>query len=272
VLVVNAVGADTASTFVELHSPPIITGQPQGTAVLVGGTVVLSVGAIGTQPLSYQWRRDTLLIVGATNAALVLTNVQAADVGAYTVVIRNVYGTVTSFPASVTISMPPVLTSHPRSTNVLVGANVNFSASALGTPPLRYQWRFNNVNLLNATNPTLVLNNVQLTNAGLYSVLVQNAVASVVSSNATLGVSTPATVIVSVADNFASETGPNQGRFNITRTGSTASPLTVSFVAGGTATPGLDYQALVSPVTIPAGLSSIPVTVTPIDDMDTEGT
>jgi hypothetical protein len=272
VLVVNGAGADTASTFVELHSPPIITGQPQGQAVLVGATVVLSVGATGTLPLSYQWRHDSNPIPGATNAALVLTNVQMSDVGSYTVVVRNVYGSVTTFPASITISMPPVIVSHPQGTNVLVGASVSFNVSALGTPPLRFQWRFNNADLLNATNPSLALSNVQLTNAGLYRVLVQNSVASVVSSNAQLSVTTPATVTVTVADSFASEAGANTGRFNITRTGNTGAPLTVNFTAGGTATPGMDYQSLASPVTIPAGLSSTALTVIPIDDPDTEGT
>jgi len=36
---------------------------------------------------------------------------------------------------------------------------------------VRYQWRFNNSNLSNATNATLVLTNVQLSQAGTYAVV-----------------------------------------------------------------------------------------------------
>jgi hypothetical protein len=44
-----------------------------------------------------------------------------------------------------------------------------------GTAPLRYQWQLNGRDLASATNATLVLNNVQLSNAGSYSVEVANA-------------------------------------------------------------------------------------------------
>jgi len=47
-------------------------------------------------------------IVGATNPSLTLVNVQAANFGNYTVIITNAYGSVTSLPASLTLSEPPV--------------------------------------------------------------------------------------------------------------------------------------------------------------------
>jgi hypothetical protein len=46
--------------------------------------------------------------------------------------------------------------------------------------------------------------------------------------------------------------------------------LTVAFVLGGTATPGADFAALVSPVTIPASQASVTVTVTPLNDTTPE--
>ena len=57
-----------------------------------------------------------------------------------------------------------------------------------GTSPLSYQWKFNNTNILNATNDTLVFNSVQASNTGLYSVSVTNAFGSTNSSNAVLTV------------------------------------------------------------------------------------
>ena len=47
--------------------------------------------------------------------------------------------------------------------------------------------------------------------------------------------------------------------------------LTVHFTVSGTATVGVDYTALPASVVIPAGQSSVVLTVTPIDDAEIEG-
>jgi hypothetical protein len=81
-----------------------------------------------------------------------------------------------------------------------------------------------------------------------------------------------AEVSIAATDAVAGETGINTGTFTITRTGSTASPLTVNFTIGGTATNGGDYSTISTPVTIDAGSSSTTVTITPIDDSTNEPT
>ena len=53
--------------------------------------------------------------------------------------------------------------------------------------------------------------------------------------------------------------------------GPTTSPLTVSYSMGGSATNGSDYVALSGTAVIPAGSSSVVVTLTPIDDAIVEG-
>ena len=73
-------------------------------------------------------------------------------------------------------------------------------------------------------------------------------------------------VSVSATSPNASEVGPTVGRFTVTRTGSTVSPMTVSYTTGGTATAGSDYTALPGDVTIPAGSATGTITVTPIND------
>src|SRR5262249_24470126 len=65
-----------------------------------------------------------------------------------------------------------------------------------GTPPLRYQWRFNGASIIGATNSSLLLTNVQFALAGNYSVVVSNAAGGIVSSNAPLTVFySPATIL-----------------------------------------------------------------------------
>jgi hypothetical protein len=70
---------------------------------------------------------------------------------------------------------------------------------------------------------------------------------------------------------MASEAGPDEGSFSVSRTGPTSAPLTVFYAATGSATQGVDYVGLAGSVTIPAGASAASVTVTPIDDTVAEG-
>ncbi|HKI71302.1 MAG TPA: S8 family serine peptidase, partial [Verrucomicrobiae bacterium] len=79
------------------------------------------------------------------------------------------------------------------------------------------------------------------------------------------------TVSVAATDPEASEPGADSGTFTLSRTGSTASALTVRYSLGGSAANGIDYQSLPTSVTIPAGAASATVTVTPIDDSQAEG-
>jgi hypothetical protein len=57
------------------------------------------VGATGFPPPGYQWYFDGTNAIGCTNACLELTNVQFSQSGAYTVVITNGAGAITSSPA-----------------------------------------------------------------------------------------------------------------------------------------------------------------------------
>lgn len=73
-------------------------------------------------------------------------------------------------------------------------------------------------------------------------------------------------VTIEATDPTAAETGGNNGVFTVTRSGSTAAPLTVYYSVYGSAVSGKDFVALPGQVVIPAGSSSATITVTPIDD------
>ena len=75
----------------------------------------------------------------------------------------------------------------------------------------------------------------------------------------------PTVVSIAATDPNASEIGPDQGTFTLTRTGGNpSSALTVFYAVSGSATNGVDYTSLGTSVTIPANLVSATVTVTPI--------
>jgi acetyl esterase/lipase len=78
-------------------------------------------------------------------------------------------------------------------------------------------------------------------------------------------------VSVAATDPTAAEPA-DPGAFQLTRTGSTTSPLTVRIALGGTATNGVDYAAIPDTITFDAGVSRVAVAVRPIDDYATEPT
>jgi hypothetical protein len=88
-------------------------------------------------------------------------------------------------------TLPPSILNDPASLRVNAGNVAMFSVMADGNPILKYRWRKEGIALAGETGSSLVLTNVQLDNAGLYSVRITNAFGAVVSSNALLTVNQP---------------------------------------------------------------------------------
>ena len=78
-------------------------------------------------------------------------------------------------------------------------------------------------------------------------------------------------VSLTTLDATASEPGADSGSFQVTRTGTTNSPLTVAYALGGSAMNGADYNALSNYVVVPAGSFTANITLTPQDDAFAEG-
>lgn len=172
-------------------SGPSIATPPQNLTVNQGNPATFTVSAGGTAPLWYQWKHAGTNLPGATASSYTKLNVQPADAGSYTVTITNSVSSTNSTPATLTVNIPPNITAHPQSTNVLLGANVLFTVAATGSPVPTYQWRFNGTNLAGATGTSLARDNVQLTNAGTYSVVVSNVANAITSDDAVLTVLLP---------------------------------------------------------------------------------
>jgi len=143
----NYIASNTATATITVNAAaPAITTQPQSLSANAGGTVTFSVTASGTAPLSYQWRKNTGNISGATGSSLTLTNVQSADAANYDVVVSNSYGSATSSAATLTVVYPPAITS---------------AASASGTVNTAFSYQ------ITATNNPTSYNATSLTGTGL---------------------------------------------------------------------------------------------------------
>jgi hypothetical protein len=124
-VVSNASGTATSqlATLTVTALAPAITQQPSSLSVVAGGYASFSVGASGSQPLSYSWRRNGALIVGATNFAYANNNVQPRDSGSlFSCLVSNAFGTILSSNAFLTVA-----------TN-LAASTVVYLRSAVGEP------------------------------------------------------------------------------------------------------------------------------------------
>jgi uncharacterized delta-60 repeat protein len=164
---------------------PQITAHPQGASTIVGGSATFAVTATG-ENLSYQWRRDGYAIPGATNSTLALTNIGSGAHGYYYVDVFNSAGTVASTEALLDVIVPPEITDHPVSRQVIVGASVEFRVMVTGSEPLSFQWTKDGVAIAGATNVALSIENVQAPSAGIYAIIVTNIAGSTTSTGAVL--------------------------------------------------------------------------------------
>ena len=183
---------------------PIITAQPTNQAVLEGMTATFSVGTATNALLDYQWQFDsgsgpTSLtdsggISGSATSSLTIEDVSPADVGAYSVIVSNAAGSVTTSNASLTLStgQAPVIVSAPATQTLLPGATATFTVTAAGDQPLSYFWQLNGTNLGDGGNlsgsatSTLTIRSAKFGNAGNYTALITNSFGSVTSAAAAL--------------------------------------------------------------------------------------
>lgn len=91
---------------------PAISGQPTSQSVAAGSEAKFTVTASGTEPLAYQWYFNGAPLGTGIAATLTLPSVQPSQAGQYFVTVGNASGSVTSAPATLTVTAadPPRVT------------------------------------------------------------------------------------------------------------------------------------------------------------------
>ena len=222
---------------------PFIERQPFSTAVPQGQTAFFDVIGYSQNgsPTTFQWRKNGQNIPGANANSLQIPNVSSADVGAYSVVLANAYGSTTSAVANLTLNAPLVtITAQPASQSVFIGQNATFTVTAANATT--YQWRKNGQNISGATSSTLQLLNVTAADAASYSVVAANAGNSIISASATLTVF-PAPVITAQPASQSVYTGQN-ALFSVTAIGN---GVTFQWKKDGQAIAGATSSSLALP-------------------------
>ncbi|MGC9034604.1 MAG: lamin tail domain-containing protein [Verrucomicrobiia bacterium] len=208
--VISNIAGSVTSSYAALvvQLPPSIKKQPQSITNQSEETVVFTVEMDGLPPFQYQWQFNGANIPGATNATLVLTNIQPANAGTYRVQVINAAGSILSDAATLTVLHYASIAVQPNDLFVRAGTNATFSVTATSSLPLNYQWRLNGVNIPNATNSSLTITNVQLSNEGFYDVIVWDSVRQRISRVATLNVLVdPVITLIPATTNYVIQGG-----------------------------------------------------------------
>jgi hypothetical protein len=229
------------SATVPVNLPPQIadSGQPVGETVVQGTSASFTVTATSQNSsgtLSYQWYYGTGTTnpVGGNSSILLITSAQDANAGNYYVVVTNTIGssttTTASNPATLVVNLLPsvgITTASPYS--VTQGNTAALTASATNpnaSGTLTYQWYYGTgtMNPVGVNSSTLTLTNVQPAAAGLYYVVVNNALggtnAASASSNAVqLIVDTLPVVTLVNGSQTVTANGANTASFSATATG-----------------------------------------------------
>ena len=185
--VISNSGNLTVKTPVEFTAPPV------SQTVCVGAPITFSVTANGTGPLTYQWRRNSVNLPGATGSSYQLAAVGVNDAGNYDVIVTGACGSVTSQAAALSVNSAPSIVLEPTAQAVCPGGNAVFSALANSNPAPTVQWQASSdggahfLAVPGAQTTTLTVNNVSAAQAGtLYRAVFTNVCNTVTSTTAAL--------------------------------------------------------------------------------------
>ncbi len=175
---------------------PFIVVQPTAQTTLGAGSAytnkVTVMADTNGGTLSYQWYANNLPLTngvgnvsGADTNVLVISSVSSANqLTNYNLTVSNNYGSSTSTFASLTVLTNPVIISPSPSSHAItlfngtggtVGSSPTFTVTAIGAPPLSYQWVTNGVAVTGATKTSVSFTNLQSTSVTSFTCVVSNS-------------------------------------------------------------------------------------------------
>lgn len=217
------------SAVVASQTAPVLPSPALAPPVPFNAPVTLSVTATGTAP-TYQWYKGTTLIAGAKSATYTFTSATVVGVTNYYVRVANDTSAAGVFsnpvPVSIVAPIRDVLVTRisPTTPAVATSSSVTLTASAYGGA-LTYQWKKDNVDILNATGPAYTFTADATAGSPKYSVTVKNPLtpSGVTSSELTVNVMVPVSSVV------ATRIAPLSGSTVLFNT-----PVSLSVTANGT--------------------------------------
>jgi hypothetical protein len=165
---------------ISYNYPVGIVGAPQSLTAyylndIDSDKATFTVSVTGAAPISYNWYKNSSLIVGALSSSYT-ASYKLSDSGSQFIVSVKNFTTPVSASAILTVFDTPLgFVSQPVSQTVNPGfSSVTFTVQASGRLPISYQWRKNGTNIFGETTQSLTLSNIQETDDASYDVIVSN--------------------------------------------------------------------------------------------------
>lgn len=154
----------------------LIATTDSGTAF----TNAIVTAASGTQKLTYTATRASLGILGGYSSVSTPISDDALTISGAPALKDGSTNDLASTIAGIILTDKPVITfaATPPAGPVTNGGPVSLAVTAIGVPPLSYQWRFNGQPISGATSASYTVANLSPATAGFYDVIVANAYGS----------------------------------------------------------------------------------------------
>jgi gliding motility-associated-like protein len=165
---------------------PVFVIQPVSLLQCPGTRAVFKTTVTSDTNMVYQWFKRGILIPGANKDSLVINNIGNLDTGFYYLKVTGKCSYTNSDTVKLTIAYTTIINSQPQSISQCKNSKAVFKVKAIGPGILSYQWKKGNIDLIGQTKDSLVLNNLNYSDSGDYSVKIWSLCDTVISSFAKL--------------------------------------------------------------------------------------
>jgi hypothetical protein len=148
-----------------------IVQPPTEIAVCPGTGGLFEVEADGAS-LTYQWFRNTGVVLGATGPTLAIGMLGDDTEGLYSVRVSSACGSQRTTPVGLFTPDPPTFTMDPEDQPLCAGLSAEFAVDASGFGSLSYQWQVDQVDISGATDPTFSIDSPTESDIGRYRCVV----------------------------------------------------------------------------------------------------
>ena len=193
-VVSNSCGTDTSIIAnVSINSGLQITQQPTNLSACENTNAQLIIRT-NDQNASYAWRKNGVAITNSNNDTLTLTNITTANAGNYQVFVTSNCGNDSSNLVSLTVNTNTQITTQPTAKTSCGGQGFTLTTTATGTN-LTYQWRLNDVNMINQTSNSFNKVTTTAADTGNYTVVVTGTCGTITSAIAKVSLANPITIV-----------------------------------------------------------------------------
>lgn len=176
-------------TIVMQNQIPHILQDPISANKQLGESVTFTVVAESDTPMTYQWQKDGVNIVGATSDTYTIPVIGVGDLSHnYRVIVSNDIGGAVSAQARLQTGSGPFIYTNPISATKFTGDQYAFKVVAIGSGDLSYQWFKDGTSISGAITDTYNIQSIQVSDMGVYKVEVSDLTGANFSDEANLWV------------------------------------------------------------------------------------